>query len=497
MGKYIPMEKDEVIYELLEVYNKNGKINKNLIYEHGKTIGKPLYQRMISYFDNIENMYSELNLKKTKRGCKKKAVNADYLLNAIDKCYNENAYVTRQLVLSYVYFEDYNIKKRLKNQDIDNFLLKKGFKNKRFNNKIIWTKNCLNILNKNQLNNIIININNKFNVITKQKIEIINNLLLDYIDKYYNSFDNMIKTINLSVIDKIDIDKEMNRIFELARIKNTKITLRFIRFNFKYDIKYFNQYVGIKNKDIIEYNKNFNITKDMVDNDIINIYNMSILNNEKFNIRYYRKNTKYSWYLENKFYDSFQDAVNKLNLKSNILPKCDLDNIKKEIIDLYNKYGFFSVELFRNKNSLKNKSAKYVYDNIDGGFTTLCSQLNVPLNNGNKSCKFLIDIIEEILNEKAKREYSFEWLRNSNNNKYRVDAYFEKFNLIVEYNGKQHYEQVNIFHNTIDEFNKYVNDYNDKIAKLKQKNFIILEWKYNKSISYESVKKELMKLIKL
>ena len=224
---------------------------------------------------------------------------------------------------------------------------------------------------------------------------------------------------------------------------------------------------------------------------------MSILNNEKFNIRYYRKNTKYSWYLENKFYDSFQDAVNKLNLKSNILPKCDLDNIKKEIIDLYNKYGFFSIELFRNKNSLKNKSAKYIYNNIDGGFTTLCSELNVPLNNGNKSCKFLIDIIEEILNEKAKREYSFEWLRNSNNNKYRVDAYFEKFNLIVEYNGKQHYEHVNIFHNTIDEFNKYVNDYNDKIAKLKQKNFIILEWKYNKSITCKNVKKELMKLIKL
>ena len=219
-------------------------------------------------------LLTQLNLKKTKPGYKKKAVNADYLLNAIDKCYNENAYVTRQLVLSYVYFEDYNIKKRLRNQDIDNFLLKKGFKNKRFNNKIIWTKNCLNILNKNQLNNIIININNKFNVITKQKIEIINNLLLDYIDKYYNSFDDMIKTINLSAIDKIDIDKEMNRIFELARIKNAKITLRFIRFNFKYDIKYFNQYVGIKNKDIIEYNKNFNITKDMVDNDIINIYNM-------------------------------------------------------------------------------------------------------------------------------------------------------------------------------------------------------------------------------
>ena len=36
------MEKEEVIEELTKIYNQNGKINKNLIYEHGKTINKPL-----------------------------------------------------------------------------------------------------------------------------------------------------------------------------------------------------------------------------------------------------------------------------------------------------------------------------------------------------------------------------------------------------------------------------------------------------------------------
>ena len=303
--------------------------------------------------------------------------------------------------------------------------------------------------------------------------------------------------LDLVVINKEEVNKEMERIFKLAEIEKVKISKYFIKINFKYGFSYFEKYYGINNENIIKYNSKFDVTKNMVDDEILNIYNLSLSNGEKFNIRYYHKNSKYSWYLENKFYKSFQDAVIKLDIKSNILPECNLDDIKKEIISLYNEYNFFSVELFCNKNSLRNKAARYVYDNVDGGFTTLCNELNIPLNTANKRCNYLINIIEEILNEKAKREYSFTWLRNSNNNKYRVDAYFENFNLIVEYNGKQHYELVNRFHNTIEEFNKYVDDYNDKVKKLRANNFIVLEWKYNKTISYNNVKREIMKFIKL
>ena len=44
---------------------------------------------------------------------------------------------------------------------------------------------------------------------------------------------------------------------------------------------------------------------------------------------------------------------------------------------------------------------------------------------------------------------------------------------------------------------KYVDDYNDKVKKLRANNFIVLEWKYNKTISYNNVKREIMKFIKL
>lgn len=495
------MKKEEVIEELTKIYNQNGKINKNLIYEHSKTINKPLYQRMIEHFGNIDNMYSELGFSKTKRGYNKKEVNSDDILDIINKCYNDNAYVSKELLYLYSNIKKINILKYFKTNehlDIKKLLLNNGFESKTLlNNLNIWVKKDIDILNKNSLNNIIININNRFNFITKNNIEEINKSLLIYIDKYYGSFENMINMLNLVVINKEEVNKEMERIFKLAEIEKVKISKHFIKINFKYGFSYFEKYYGINNKNIIKYNSKFDVTKNMVDDEILNIYNLSLSNGEKFNIRYYHKNSKYSWYLENKFYKSFQDAVIKLDIKSNILPECNLDDIKKEIISLYNEYNFFSVELFCNKNSLRNKAAKYVYDNVDGGFTTLCSELNIPLNTANKRCNYLINIIEEILNEKAKREYSFTWLRNSNNNKYRVDAYFENFNLIVEYNGKQHYEFVSRFHNTIEEFNKYVDDYNDKVKKLRANNFIVLEWKYNKTISYNNVKREIMKFIKL
>ena len=495
------MEKEEVIEELTKIYNQNGKINKNLIYEHGKTINKPLYQRMIEYFGNIDNMYSELGFSKTKRGYNKKEVNSDDILDIINKCYNDNAYVSKELLYLYSNIKKINILKYFKTNehlDIKKLLLNNGFEFKTLlNNLNIWVKKDIDILNKDSLNNIIININNRFNFITKNNIAEINKSLLIYIDKYYGSFENMINMLDLVVINKEEVNKEMERIFKLAEIEKVKISKYFIKINFKYGFSYFEKYYGINNENIIKYNSKFDVTKNMVDDEILNIYNLSLSNGEKFNIRYYHKNSKYSWYLENKFYKSFQDAVIKLDIKSNILPECNLDDIKKEIISLYNEYNFFSVELFCNKNSLRNKAARYVYDNVDGGFTTLCNELNIPLNTANKRCNYLINIIEEILNEKAKREYSFTWLRNSNNNKYRVDAYFENFNLIVEYNGKQHYELVNRFHNTIEEFNKYVDDYNDKVKKLRANNFIVLEWKYNKTISYNNVKREIMKFIKL
>lgn len=67
--------------------------------------------------------------------------------------------------------------------------------------------------------------------------------------------------------------------------------------------------------------------------------------------------------------------------------------------------------------------------------------------------KTIIDFIEKSLNEESTKEKKFEWLRGYKNRPLRIDAFFEKYNLAVEYNGAQHYKFVDRFHKTEEGFN--------------------------------------------
>lgn len=56
--------------------------------------------------------------------------------------------------------------------------------------------------------------------------------------------------------------------------------------------------------------------------------------------------------------------------------------------------------------------------------------------NGEKRC---IDMAEKLLGEKAIRDQGvFDWLRGDKGTKLRVDAYFHKNKVVIEYHGKQH-----------------------------------------------------------
>ena len=243
--------------------------------------------------------------------------------------------------------------------------------------------------------------------------------------------------------------------------------------------------------EIKEYNKRFEITEDMVIKEIFELHQKAIDNNENFNHRYYIKYAKYNWWLENVFFDGYQDAIFKLNLTSNVIPDIDLNVLKQEILNMYNEYGFVSCELIIKESKYRHKAMNFIYKNYNG-INDICKELKIENKGLNLHFHetLLIKTIAKILNtENYTREKKFDWLINPKTKyNFRVDAYFEDYNLIVEYNGKQHYTKVDFFHKTEKEFKDGVEQYNNKIKIIKEKKkFKILEWKYSEEITYDNV----------
>lgn len=58
---------------------------------------------------------------------------------------------------------------------------------------------------------------------------------------------------------------------------------------------------------------------------------------------------------------------------------------------------------------------------------------------------YVIDLCDEVLNQKAQRQYRFDFLKGDSGTKLPVDAYYPSLNLVVEFKEKQHTEEVKFF----------------------------------------------------
>jgi hypothetical protein len=58
---------------------------------------------------------------------------------------------------------------------------------------------------------------------------------------------------------------------------------------------------------------------------------------------------------------------------------------------------------------------------------------------------YIIDLCDEVLKQKALRQYRFDFLKGDAGTKLPVDAYYPGLNLVVEYREKQHSEEVKFF----------------------------------------------------
>lgn len=295
---------------------------------------------------------------------------------------------------------------------------------------------------------------------------------------------------------KEEIDSEIKRLYELAKSQNSKFSDAFWRKNANFTLKpVFRQYGGfydaLKNfYEIYKYNEQFEVTKEKVIEDILFVHELALTNDEKFNLRFYQKNTKYSLSYLCHYFDSYQDAIEKLQLTNNILPTPNREEYVQEILELYSLHGYISVSLLGSESKYKCKGLRYLKD--FGGLVNILEELNIPYHKKNvfKAARQVIDYAAKHLNEEPIFEKTWDWLKNPQT-KYNmfVDCYFPNHNLVIEYHGKQHYEYNDYFHKTYEDFLGLQS--NDKLKKqlIIDRNIKFIEVSYKEKRSYENIVK--------
>ena len=78
-------------------------------------------------------------------------------------------------------------------------------------------------------------------------------------------------------------------------------------------------------------------------------------------------------------------------------------------------------------------------------FDDVIKQFGLEEKRVNIDESYVIDLCDEVLNEKALRQHRFDFLKGDAGTKLPVDAYYKSKNLVVEYNERQHTESVALF----------------------------------------------------
>ena len=155
-----------------------------------------------------------------------------------------------------------------------------------------------------------------------------------------------------------------------------------------------------------------------------------------------------------------------------------IEQIDKELLNLYEKYQGISTERFGIDTTFFQGVFYNNYQSIDEFY----EKYNLKKDIKYKSEHRVITFISNVLNEKPILQYTNNNIRNPlTKRKFKMDAYFENHNLIVEYNGQQHYIKRPFLHQTEECFQYQLFKDKTKYELLNKHEFKLLIVKYNDS----------------
>lgn len=123
------------------------------------------------------------------------------------------------------------------------------------------------------------------------------------------------------------------------------------------------------------------------------------------------------------------------------------ENLKNELCRIFNFYN----------NNYKQYPSRRLFDKIskydssvyrkryDKSWLDICHMFGYKIDKNNKNEKILLEMISKILYINYQPQRTWKWLIGVGGKNMYCDGYFEKYNLVVEYDGRQHRIPINAF----------------------------------------------------
>lgn len=247
-----------------------------------------------------------------------------------------------------------------------------------------------------------------------------------------------------TIISQNDFETEILRLFKEYGIVNKNIWNKYSVYKDKNFNHYRNKYGGIKNilkKFRIEYIYYNQTTKE----EVINRANELFKEHGFISKELCTKNNISSSTVR-RYFGGFNKMFEELGFPVKMPRFVTKEDLLEDILLFFQENGVTSSIIYR-------KYGKYGQGIIDkyGGWEQIMDELNIK-KTGNSSAE---NVIEEYLknnNIRYRIHYNFDWLVSDNNRKMFVDFYLVDYNIVIEYDGEQHYKFVPYFHKTIEKF---------------------------------------------
>lgn len=270
---------------------------------------------------------------------------------------------------------------------------------------------------------------------------------------HFGCWTKLLKLINIEpkvhlYITKDELVEDIKRVFEETNSTTRENYLTYGKYSRQIIKNHFPSWTAVLNS----LDAKINMRKDYTDMEILENYvELCEEHNKILTAIEFRKLGKFSQPSIDRAFGSFTEMKKLLGLEIDHRFTTD-EEIKEDILKLYNKYGFISHDLIDDKGLV---SGATICNRFDGLFK-LCQELGIEYCSEeglSKFGQFVLLHCKEVFGEEYKLEHTFDWLKNPHTGKnLYIDIYYPSLSIAIEADGVQHQVRSEFFHYTEQQF---------------------------------------------